>query len=133
MEARVAEFLRAGEVMRLATASASGEPHVVPVWYDIDGETILVGTHSRTVKAKNVESSGRAAFCVDVGVRSPGIRAVAGSGRAALVREPGRVREAARRIIARYIDADSASARELLRDTDCIIEVRADRVSSWEY
>lgn len=119
--------------MRLATASAAGEPHVVPVWYDLDGNTIRVGTHSRTVKARNVESTGRAAFCVDVGVRSPGIRAVAGSGAARLVREPARVREAARRIISRYIDADSASARELLRETDCIIEVNADRLSSWKY
>lgn len=133
MEARVAEFLRDGEVMRLATASAAGEPHVVPVWYELDGDTVRVGTHSRTVKAKNVGATGRAAFCVDVGVRSPGIRAVAGSGRASLVREPARVREAARRIMARYIDADSASARELLRDTDCIIEMRVDRLTSWEY
>lgn len=133
MEARIAEFLRAGEVMRLATASASGEPHVVPVWYDLDGDTIRVGTHTRTVKARNVGSTGRAAFCVDVGVRSPGIRAVAGSGAARLVREPGSVREAARSIIARYMDADSASARELLRETDCIIEIEAGRLSSWEY
>jgi len=119
--------------MRLATASAAGEPHVVPVWYDLDGEVIRVGTHSRTVKARNVESTGRAAFCVDVGVRSPGIRAVAGSGSARLVREPARVQEAARRIIARYMDADSDSARELLRETDCVIEISVDRSTSWQY
>lgn len=133
MEEAIARILRDGEVMRLATASAAGEPHVVPVWYDLDGGTIRVGTHSRTVKARNVASTGRAAFCVDVGVRSPGIRAVAGSGAARLVREAGPVREAARRIIARYMDADSESARELLRETDCIIEVSVDRSTSWEY
>jgi len=133
VEEGIAEFLRGGEVMRLATASAAGEPHVVPVWYDLDGETIRVGTHSRTVKARNVEATGRAAFCVDVGVRSPGIRAVAGSGAARLVREPARVQEGARRIISRYMDADSGPARNLLRETDCIIEVSVDRSTSWQY
>lgn len=119
--------------MRLATSSPSGEPHVVPVWYELDGETVRVGTHSRTIKARNIESTGRAAFCVDVGVRSPGIRGVAGSGAARLVRDPAAVRGVARRIIARYIDADSDSARALLRETDCIIEILVERASSWEH
>ncbi|MCY4252840.1 MAG: pyridoxamine 5'-phosphate oxidase family protein [Thaumarchaeota archaeon] len=125
--------MRAGELMRLATSSPSGGPHVVPVWYELDGETVRVGTHSRTIKARNIESTGRAAFCVDVGVRSPGIRGVAGSGAARLVRDPAAVRGVARRIIARYIDADSDSARALLRETDCIIEILVERASSWEH
>ena len=133
MDEEIAAFLRDGVTMRLATVSAAGEPHVVPVWYELDGDTIRIGTHSSTVKAKNVAASRRAAFCVDVGVRSPGVRGVAGSGSAQLVDEPDRAREIARRIISRYMDADSESARELLEGTDCAIEISIGRVSSWSY
>ncbi|MFQ5947567.1 MAG: TIGR03618 family F420-dependent PPOX class oxidoreductase [Acidimicrobiia bacterium] len=51
---------------RLATVSPSGRPHVVPVWFRVDGDWILVHTMADSRKARNVQSSGRFALTVDV-------------------------------------------------------------------
>lgn len=124
-------FLRSQKVMRLATVSAGGEPHVAPVWYIYDGKEFRVGTHTRTRKAKNVAATGRAAFCIDVGDVSP-IRGAAGSCAASLVTGDG-VRAMAEEIISRYMDPASPAAVELLDDTDCIIRMEPGRVASWSY
>ncbi|CAI9832418.1 Pyridoxamine 5'-phosphate oxidase-like FMN-binding protein [Nitrosopumilaceae archaeon] len=128
---RRSEFLRSQRLMRLATCSASGRPHVAPVWYIYSGGRAYVGTASRTAKARNVEETGRAAFCVDEGVRSP-IRGVMAECAASLIRGK-RADRMARRIIARYMDPACAEARELLDDTDCVICLEPSRFTSWTY
>ena len=129
-----ARFLRDQKILRLATVGARGVPHVVPVWYLYSGKKFYVGTNSRTVKAKNVHRSGRAAFCVDEGINSP-IRGVAGHGRARLIQDGGTVRRLATRILQRYFETIlDDSAQELLEDTDCIIEIVPEGAfSKWRY
>jgi PPOX class probable F420-dependent enzyme len=49
----------------LATTRADGRPHVVPVWYDLDGDdTIVFTTGAETVKGRNIARDGRVALCV---------------------------------------------------------------------
>lgn len=128
---RRAEFLKGGKVLHLATCGPDGMPHVVPVWYIYRDRTIHVGTNTRTAKAKNVARTGRAAFCVDRGVRSP-IYGVMGRGRARLITEPAKVEGMARTILLRYFDSmDDPSAQELLADTDCIISLEPGPLSDW--
>lgn len=38
----------------LATVRADGRPHVVPVWFDLDGDTIVFTMGQASVKAKNM-------------------------------------------------------------------------------
>ncbi len=38
----------------LATVRADGHPHVVPVWFDLDGDTIIFTMGEASVKAKNM-------------------------------------------------------------------------------
>ncbi len=136
--AEVDRFLGSQHVMRLATASPRvGVPHVVPVWYMYEGGAFYIGTNARTTKARNVRETGRAGFCIDAGVHSPDIFGVAGQGRAELLTGGG-VMDTASRILSRYYGgaaavADSPAAQELLADTDCIILVRPDRMTSWRY
>jgi PPOX class probable F420-dependent enzyme len=40
MEARLASFISSRRVARLATADASGRPHVVPICYVFDGDSL---------------------------------------------------------------------------------------------
>ena len=129
---QVKRFLEAQQTMRLATVSGDGTPHVVPVWYLYENEVFHIGTHTRTAKAKNVEKTGRAAFCVDVGVHSPDIFGVSGHGGASLLKDD--VAATASRILARYYDTvDDPAAQELLADTDCVIRIVPDRMASWSY
>ena len=131
MSRRAEIFLEEQKVLRLATVDGSGEPHVVPVWYLYRNSAVYIGTNTRTIKARNVREAGRAAFCVDQGIRSP-LYGVMGRGRATLVTDSGFVREMARTIMLRYFDTlDDPSARELLDDTDCIIRVEPAVLTDW--
>ncbi|GHO74182.1 PPOX class F420-dependent enzyme [Ktedonobacter sp. SOSP1-85] len=66
LDANVRSFLlhetRTG---KLATVCADGRPHVVPVWYHVDGGDIIFMTGDKTVKAKNMRRDGRVSMCVD--------------------------------------------------------------------
>ena len=129
-------FLRSEKVLRLATADGGGNIHIAPVWYRYSGGRIRIGTASKSRKARNAAASGRASFCVDVGVNSPDIAGVYGRGTARVVTEPRAVRRAARSILSRYFESlDAPAAVELLEETDCIIEIEPDAgaYATWTY
>jgi len=50
---------------RLATVSAAGAPHVVPVWFLPDGDRLLVHTLASSRKAREIRETGRFAMSVD--------------------------------------------------------------------
>lgn len=124
--------------MHLATVSEHGAvPHVVPVWYMYkkDSNTFYVGTNTKTTKAKNISHTKRAAFSIDTGVNAPDIFGVAGQGAATLIKGT-RATKLAAEILERYykegID-DNPAAQDLLADTDCVISIIPDRMTSWSY
>ncbi|HEX8034299.1 MAG TPA: PPOX class F420-dependent oxidoreductase [Ktedonobacterales bacterium] len=63
------EYLRSQRLGRLATLSAMGEPHVVPVGfrYNAELDTIDIGGHNigKSKKFRDVARDGRVAFVVD--------------------------------------------------------------------
>lgn len=50
---------------KLATVRADGRPHVAPIWFILDGDTLVFNTHVDTVKAKNLARTRYAALTVD--------------------------------------------------------------------
>ena len=128
------EFLKSQKVLRLATIGKNKTPHIAPVWYLFSGKKIYIGTNTKTIKAKNVKSNKRASFCVDVGVNAPNIYGVMGQGDANLILENNKVKTIAKKILLRYFKTlKSKSAKELLEDTDCIIEIIPEKFSVWNY
>ncbi len=63
------EYLQGQQLGRLATANASGEPHVVPTSfrYNAELDTIDSGGHNlgKSKKFRDAARTGRAAFVVD--------------------------------------------------------------------
>lgn len=60
------EFLLEGtRTAKLAVPRADGTPHVVPVWFVLDGDDIVFTTGSDTVKGRSLRRDGRVALCVD--------------------------------------------------------------------
>lgn len=49
----------------LATVRADGRPHVAPIWFDLDGETLVFTTGEDTVKARNMGRDPRVSLCTD--------------------------------------------------------------------
>ena len=62
-----AEYLAENFVGRVATSSASGQPHVVPVGYEFDGSTITFGgwNLANSLKFRNLMANNKVAFVVD--------------------------------------------------------------------
>jgi len=59
------DFLQSNELCRFATASAKGEPHVVPVSYVWDQGHAVIVTDYGTRKLKNLRENPQAAVLVD--------------------------------------------------------------------
>jgi len=128
------EFLKSHKVLRLATIDKNKTPHIAPVWYLYSGKKIYIGTNTRTKKAKNAKTNKRVAFCVDVGINAPNIYGVMGQGNANLILENNKVKIIAKKILLRYFKTlENKSAKELLEDTDCIIEIIPEKFSVWNY
>lgn len=61
------DFLSDGaRIGRLATVSAEGSPHVVPIWFERDGDRLLVHTQAESRKARDIAATGTFALTVDV-------------------------------------------------------------------
>ena len=127
------EFLKTQKVLRLSSIGENKLLHVVPVWYMYSSKKVYVGTNTRTQKVKNLKKNNKVAFCVDAGVSSP-IYGVMGKGNANLILEINTVKRIAKKILSRYFKSiQNKSAKELLDDTDCIIEIIPEKLSVWSY
>jgi PPOX class probable F420-dependent enzyme len=50
---------------KLATVKEDGHPHVVPIWFELDGEQLVFTTWHTSIKAKNIKRDPRVSICVD--------------------------------------------------------------------
>lgn len=62
----VRAFLSHGtRTAKLATSGPGGQPHVMPVWFVLDGEELVFTTARDSVKGRNLRRNPRAALVVD--------------------------------------------------------------------
>ncbi|MAY24264.1 MAG: pyridoxamine 5'-phosphate oxidase [Thaumarchaeota archaeon] len=128
------KFLKSQKVLRLATVGKNKTPHIAPVWYRYVGKKFYIGTNAKTQKAKNVKKNNKVSFCVDVGINAPNIFGVMGQGEANLILDKSKVKTIAKKILLQYFKTlKNKSAKELLDDTDCIIEIIPEKYSIWNY
>ncbi|WP_328490588.1 PPOX class F420-dependent oxidoreductase [Streptomyces zaomyceticus] len=100
-------FVSAGtRTGKLATVRDDGSPHVVPIWFLLDGDSFVFNTGKDTVKGRNLARDGRVSLCVDDD--TPPFAFVSLSGQAELTEDPAELRHWAGRIGARYMGEDRA-------------------------
>jgi PPOX class probable F420-dependent enzyme len=59
-------FLAEGtRTAKLATVRTDGRPHVVPVWFVLDGDDVVFSTAATSVKGRALQRDPRACLCVD--------------------------------------------------------------------
>lgn len=62
----VRAFLTQGtRTAKVATSGPGGQPHVMPVWFVLDGEELVFTTGGDSVKGRNLRRDPRAAVVVD--------------------------------------------------------------------
>lgn len=99
-------FLSAGtRTGKLATAGRDGRPHVAPIWFILDGET-LVFTGRGTVKGRRIRRDPRVALVVDD--ETPPYAYVLVEGTVETTLCPPDMLDWTTRIGARYMGADRA-------------------------
>ena len=91
---------------KLATTMADGTPHVMPVWFVLDGEDLVLNTGGDSVKARGLRRDPRVSLVVDD--EAPPYGFVHIRGRATVTEDLDAVRRFATLIGGRYMGADRA-------------------------
>jgi PPOX class probable F420-dependent enzyme len=58
-------MLHGTRTAKVATAMADGQPHVMPVWFVLDGDHVVFTTGAESVKGRNLRRDPRIAVVVD--------------------------------------------------------------------
>lgn len=100
-------FLMTGtRTAKLASTRSDGRPHVVPVWFSLDGDDPIFMTGAGTVKGRNLQRTGHAALSVDA--ETPPYAFVLVEGEVTISDDPHLLMHWARRISERYMGPDRA-------------------------
>jgi PPOX class probable F420-dependent enzyme len=91
---------------KLATTGPGGRPHVMPVWFVLDGEDVVFTTGAGSVKGRNLRRDPRAAVVVDEDAAPYAFVHV--RGRVTLSEDLGELLRFATAIGGRYMGADRA-------------------------
>jgi PPOX class probable F420-dependent enzyme len=103
------DFLMEGtRTGKLATVRSDGRPHVVPIWFYVDGEELLFTTWHKSVKAINMQRDPRICLCVDD--QTPPFSYVQVEGTATFEDDPDTLLYWATRIGGRYMGEEQAEA-----------------------
>lgn len=112
------DFLADQRVMRLATVTKDGDPHVVPMWYAVIGRRLGMRSASdATTKIGNLLRTGRFATVIDTGGEYAELRGVMLRGRAREADD-----ETAEQIIAGFGERYYEGGRDLSKVPDPVRE-----------
>jgi hypothetical protein len=122
-------FLEEGtRTAKLATVRRDGGPHVVPIWFVLDGEDLILTTGRDSVKGRAIRRDGRAALCVDD--EAPPFRFVAIEGTATASEDLDELRHYTTLIARRYMGperAEAFAARNAVPG-EMLVRIRPERV-----
>ena len=125
--AEASQFLLAGRrTATIATIGRDGHPHVVPVWFVLDGHDVVFSTSSASAKARNLQRDQRVALCVDDD--APPFGFVTIKGQAQLIPHPADFLAWTTRIAGRYVGperAEEMGTRNAEMD-DTLVRIRVD-------
>ncbi len=103
----IRDFLSAGtRTGKLATTRKDGRPHVMPIWFVLDGEDVVFTTGAETVKGRNIRRDGRVSMLVDD--ERPPFSYVQLNGTATWEDNPSNMLDWATRIATRYMGENLA-------------------------
>ena len=91
---------------KLATVRKDGRPHVAPIWFVLDGDTLIFNTGEDTVKGASIRRDPRIALCVDD--ETPPFSFLIVEGTAELIDDLDALKVWATRIAARYMGSELA-------------------------
>lgn len=134
----VNEFLEEVHLARMATVGQDLQPHVVPVWYGWDGESLWISSYANTRKGQELERNPKISIAVDTTDETGGTQAVILEGTARLVREPRAfLEDKFYWIYRRYLGEDGVlkpDPQKWIKDAhNLLIQLTPERVYTWNW
>jgi PPOX class probable F420-dependent enzyme len=113
---------------KLATTRRDGRPHVVPIWFVLDGDELVFNTGASTVKGRSLLRTGQASLCVDD--ERPPFSFVTISGPVSISEDLEEMLPWATRIAARYMGEHAAEefGRRNAVEGELLVRLRAEHV-----
>jgi PPOX class probable F420-dependent enzyme len=134
-EPLASEILTAPHVASLATLNEDGTAHLVAVWFDWDGEALLVPTSGASRKARNLGRDPRATVMVHDSRGGLDVRGLSIVCRGEVIRGPAAL-AANDRAHLRYVTRQgldlAAVAAFLGEGDDVTLRLLPERVTSWD-
>jgi nitroimidazol reductase NimA-like FMN-containing flavoprotein (pyridoxamine 5'-phosphate oxidase superfamily) len=122
---------------RIATVSVHDlQPHVVPVWFLWDGESVWISSYSSTRKIRELQCNPKCSIVIDAANRAGGLSAVLFEGQAELVTEPREfVQEMVTRVYAKYLGPEGVLAADpqewIYSPENLLIKLTPEKTVTW--
>jgi PPOX class probable F420-dependent enzyme len=116
----------------VATVREDGRPHVAPVWFVLDGDSILFTTSVHSIKARHLKRDPRVSVLVENEQPPYGYALI--EGKATMALNPDDQLDWNTRLAARYVGPEQAEAfgRRNTTDDTVLVRVTPDKVTGYD-
>lgn len=134
---RMNAFLARPLIARMATVKPNGRPHVVPVWFDWDGEHLWITIDRRSHKYRNLRAHPYCAVSIDETQGGLRFLGVIMEGRVELIEQPVEwARQVVIRVYTKYLGEEGIEARTPQRMINqgqhVIVKLIPDKILTWD-
>lgn len=133
----ITAFLTTTRSVTLATIGPTGRPHLVAMWFALDGDELVMWSYGKSQKVRNLDRDARASCLAEDGDAYGLLRGVAIDGIASLSSARSDVEPAWAMITEKYtggeITADARANFERQAAKRVAIRVSIDSVTSWDH
>ena len=128
-------FLADHRVVSVATIGPHGRPHLVPLWYAVEGATLRSWTYAKSQKAKNLERDPRATLQVEDGELYHELRGVMMECDVDIERDPRKVATYGVALFERFVplNDDVTQMVETQAPKRIGLTFRPTRIVSWDH
>jgi PPOX class probable F420-dependent enzyme len=129
-------YLERSRSMTLATLGATGQPHLVAMWYGIVDGAIWFETKAKSQKAVNLRRDPRVTLLVEDGRTYDKLRGVSIEGRAEIVEDPEALWNVGVSIWERYNGPYSEEVKplvEFMLTKRVAVRIDVERIRSWDH
>ncbi len=132
----ITDFVARGRTGTMATIGASGQPHLVAMWYAVlDGE-IWIETKVKSQKVVNLRRNSRVSFLIEDGMTYDSLRGVSFEGVAEILDDPDTIFAVGVSVWERYngpYTDDLKPAVDMMMNKRVAVRIVSDRVRSWDH
>lgn len=139
-EAEQRELLESARILQVASLNPDGRPHLVPMWFELDDEGVIVfTTYGASQKVVNLERDPRVTVLAETGTAYNELRGISIDGRAEVVRDPHVTTRTLAIVGAKYNDRprppipSEAPAPPPVAYKRVTVRIHPERVRTWDH